>query len=293
MTPGKNWIGVGRFNTGQESVGCTFTMTSQILTAPAGKLVANVTNMVPTFIPYQNVSLTAGNTTVHASSVTAQSVIYRVPNVPVGTVYLVVNITIPNTYTLSVSGASFPVTANPGSTYGILECTTDTGHTWSQGANDVHQLFCFSPRWNESYYINVDIGAGNVALIAAEFRAVTCPDGWTGATCTDPLYQFDIESPDTLSFSGYAASGAVHVYFDVPAYYWNASVFFAIDNNSSNSGNLIYLREATYSSSSPFVYGIYPDQPSLYTCTSKLRFCDFSRHSGSASSGLAPFDLRF
>lgn len=168
------------------------------------------------------------------------------------------------------------------------ECLASGGYTLDgPDFTTIHEVICSSPRWNESYYFSLDIGSS--AVIEATFRAVSCPDGWTGNACNEPLYQFKLDGPSVQSFSGLAEAGAIHVYFDIPANNWNASLIVAVDANTTHNAR-IFLREAAISSYEPQVYGIYPESTSGYFTNSNMFDATVSYQISSVGMASTPFE---
>lgn len=223
---------------------CNFTYTSEVLVAPEGMLTAsiNTTDRTPTFAPYQNVSL-VGNQTVTTDPIFGRYVLYRFPQVPMDATYIAITLT----YTSAASGmigygASWPITASPENNF---ECATYDGVSNLVGSNYVQRFICFSPRWNESYYLSIN--SGMEVHMNATFLAVVCPEGLTGPTCEDPVFPYNLRGAAVQYITGTSASGYAHVYFDVPARNWNTTVLVAQASTLLWS-DVIYLRDNTYSS---------------------------------------------
>lgn len=270
INPRPFYVAAGRINYNADlQTTCNFTFSADVQVAPPGTLIANITSGEPAFAPYQNITLTEGNKTVNAAPITTQSVVFYIPEIPAGTVYLAVNITVDSSITgLNAYGASYAITSNPRND----ECYSGDGAIYTSRSISIYEIICFSPRAFEPYYVNVDAGFGVVTQINASFAAVVCPTGLYGPSCDEPVFAFDLNGPSTQLFNGTtAANGVVHFYFDWPANTWNTTLFIARERNISLTNNILTFREGSYTSVNQKVLGIYPYSTSGFFCTLQFR----------------------
>jgi hypothetical protein len=213
-------------------------------------------------VTQQNITVVSDTfQTITYAATDAQQSVIQLNNIPPNASAVVINVTIPysvsGTPQSSAGSELVAPDAYVNSYYGsAYDCGLNSGVYEGDGNVYIYTYVCFAPKWNSSFYIATDVTKASSSAIAWSVSAMvmTCPAGWTGAACSDPIAAAPVigdgaTTTTSISFAA-PATGYAHFYFDVPANNWNNTLigFTATVSTSQYTGTTyLYLRRDAYS----------------------------------------------